>query len=180
MPSIAPRYAEGLLMTAKAHRLIDEIGEALEGFYALTQQSAELKEFLVNPVIPAAAKKETARRLLGENAPGYAKNFLFLLIDKGRISKLRDILDCYQDKRMRLDGILKVVITSGALLDDKQIEEISEMYRKKYGAKGVHAQTRVNSALLGGFRVQVGDILTDNSIAGRLLRLKTAIDRINR
>lgn len=179
MPAVEPRYAEGLLSAAKNPEQAAEIGKALEDFCALTEESSvELKEFLLNPSVPAEAKKATVQKILTDSAPVYARNFLFLLIDKGRIANLRGILDDYQDKRMQLGGVLKVVVTSDRPLDEKQVDEISEKYRKKYGAEKVYTQTRIDKTLMGGVRVQIGDILTDNSLAGRLRGIKSAIDRI--
>lgn len=182
MPAVEPRYAEGLLTAAKNPEQADAIGKTLEDFCVLTggaeQNSVELKEFLLNPAVPAAAKKEVVQKILNEDVPVYAKNFLFLLIDKGRIANLREILDDYQDKRMRLGGVLKVVITSDRPLSEQQAGEISDMYRKKYGAEKVYTKTRIDKNLLGGVRVQIGDILTDNSLAGRLRGIKSAIGRI--
>lgn len=63
-------------------------------------------------------------------------------------------------------------VESAVALSDDQQAAVRGNLEKKYGA-GLSLSFRVNPALIGGLRVQVGSDVYDGSVAGRLARLKS-------
>lgn len=74
--------------------------------------------------------------------------------------------------RLELDR-RKVVIESAVALDDAARDRVVAGLTKQYG-EGLSVTTRINSELLGGLRIRVGDDVLDGSVRGRLQRLSNA------
>ena len=175
MSVIAQNYAKGLLEAAGS--AAGEVATALEEFQKVFESSDELRAFIVNPVVPLEAKKGTVRQLLPENAPSVVMNFLCLLIDKRRFEFLNDIIIDFNLMKAKQDDILIIMATSAQPLTQQQQDELTSLYCKKYGKDKASLVNVVDPSLIGGLRIQVGDILTDDSVSGRLRALATAISQ---
>jgi F-type H+-transporting ATPase subunit delta len=67
----------------------------------------------------------------------------------------------------------KVTVESAVTLDEATRQRVMAGLAKQYGPDLV-AQYEVNSALLGGLRIRVGNDVFDGSVQGRLTRLANA------
>jgi F-type H+-transporting ATPase subunit delta len=120
----------------------------------------------------------TARRLFGLCQSGGRLNESRLrdLVARLVERKPRDfaaILSALQRlTRLELDR-RKVVIESAVALDDAARDRVVAGLTKQYG-EGLSVTTRINSELLGGLRIRVGDDVLDGSVRGRLQRLSNA------
>lgn len=175
MSAVSQRYACALLCAVKAPLNAEQIGEILKDFSDTMESSPELKFFLLNPVIPAAAKKDAIKKLLPSKTPVYVENFLCLLIDKRRLKELPSIVREYIHQIALQNGVLLIRVTSAVALTQAETNEISETCRKKHNAQKARVEVVIDKKLLGGIKVQIGDVLTDNSLSGRLRGLKSEL-----
>lgn len=67
----------------------------------------------------------------------------------------------------------KVVVQSATELDPASRQRVFSNLALRYG-NGIEIEYQVNSALLGGLRIQVGDDVFDGSVQGRIDRLAKA------
>ncbi|MDR1059964.1 MAG: F0F1 ATP synthase subunit delta, partial [Clostridiales bacterium] len=58
------RYARALLSLANTEREADAAGDALALFARLMRDDAELREFMLNPLVAASIRKDVARRVI--------------------------------------------------------------------------------------------------------------------
>ena len=65
-----------------------------------------------------------------------------------------------------------MAILSPFPLDTPQIDRITEKFRSLHGAASVKAEVKVDTSLIGGVKVVIGDKVTDGTAAGRLKALK--------
>lgn len=68
----------------------------------------------------------------------------------------------------------KAVIDSAAPLEAPETARLAELIRTRFGA-GMETEFRVDPALIGGIRVQIGSDVWDGSVLDRLNRLRQAI-----
>lgn len=88
---IVEPYAAALMSLAKSKDLAERFGQDVRSLLNLMDESQELKQFLGNPTLKPEDKKAVLQRLLGEDVDQYMRNFLMLLVDKGRIIFLEGI-----------------------------------------------------------------------------------------
>jgi F-type H+-transporting ATPase subunit delta len=98
-------------------------------------------------------------------------NTLNLMLDKGRISLLVDFVDQYRSLSDRHSGRIRAHCRTAAELNSKQLEALKSKLRKLTGASVVELEIQTDPQLLAGFIVNVGGMIIDGSLNGRLNRL---------
>jgi F-type H+-transporting ATPase subunit delta len=162
---IADRYASAIFELAAEQNKLDEIGQELKDIAHAIREYPDLARLLHHPLVTPADKIETLLKLAA-GATETTRNFLQVVVDKGRQSALPDIAVAYNTK---LDARLKrvqAIATTAVNLDD-DARSLLQKQLSEYLAQEVSLETRVDPAILGGVVVRVGDRLIDGSIKGR-------------
>ena len=93
---VAAPYAQALLSVAKSNDCVDQISQTAADLLSLLKESQDLSAFFANPVAAAEAKRGVVNQVLGDDANPQMKNFLLLLVDRGRIYLIEPILQQFQ------------------------------------------------------------------------------------
>ena len=164
-------YAEALMSIAQSNDQVDKIGEDVNTLLSLLESSPELKEFLANPIVQAAAKKAVLQQLVGEQLHPYMMNILKLLVDRRRILFLEGICQQFQTLLRRLKQTELAEITSAVELTEAQRESVKEKVKAISGAHEVELKTKIDPDLIGGVIIKVGSQVLDGSLRGQLRRI---------
>lgn len=168
-------YAAALLALAETPADARRCGEVLGEYAAAFEENALLRRVLHNPVLPRAFKKQVLTRIIAGDAPQTVLNCVRLMVDKGRIGLLPGVAVEYERQRAVLEGTLVIRIHSAVPLSGEETQRVCALFSARYGASGTRVETVLDPKLIGGIRVQVGDMLYDQSLAGRLSGLRRAI-----
>lgn len=103
-----------------------------------------------------------------------AQNLLRVLIENGRLSALPEIRDIYEDLKSEREGVVDAVITTARPLDDAQLAGLVTQLEGRFKRK-IKPQVVVESDLIGGVRVQVGDEVIDGSVRGKLAAMAAVL-----
>lgn len=103
-------------------------------------------------------------------------NFLRVLLKYDRVRLLPEITAQFEYLRQQAEGRLRVEVVSAMELDDDQRKRLSDNLAKRYG-RDVDIDSRVDSALIGGAVIRVGDEVIDGSVRGRLNRMAQHLAR---
>jgi F-type H+-transporting ATPase subunit delta len=140
-----------------------------------------LVAMLENPEISFNDKaKELAERLGYQNSE-FLK-VLSELIGKGKLSEIDDISIEYQrmlDNHRGIEGTETAEITTAIPLDNEYILSISKRLSTLTG-KPVVVTTKVDTKLVGGIIIKIGDKVIDGSVRSKLAALKKEMNRVNR
>jgi len=172
---VAARYADALadVVTARGSALKPQeaLGE-LRAFEAVLRTSADLKNALVSPAVPASRKKAVAARI-GEalGMSRIARNFLFVLIDHRRIAGLAEILQIFEQKLDERLGYASAQVVSARELTEAQRGALSAELEKLAG-KRIRMRVSVDEKLIGGVVARIGSTVYDGSVRGRLRSLE--------
>lgn len=167
---IASPYAAALMSIADSQGKVDAIAEDIRGLRQLLQESEELRGFLSNPLIKGEVKKSVLDRAV-EGLDSSTRNFLMLLVDKGRISFLDDICAEYQSLVRQRTGTVLAEVTSAVPLSDEQKESVRQKVLGFSGANQAELETRTDPDLIGGVIIKVGSQVIDASLRGQLRRI---------
>ena len=175
--SVARRYAKALLEIGVAGNNFDANGKELERIAAAFQTSPDLLRTLSNPVFPFAKRRliieELARRLALSKT---LRNFVLLLLDKGRIASIIDIAREHKNLVDAQAGRVRAVLTSAKPVDAALETRIKTALEKSTG-KVVLLEKKEDPALIGGMTTQVGDTVFDGSVRTRLQTLREELLR---
>jgi F-type H+-transporting ATPase subunit delta len=172
---IAEPYAKALMSLADSQDLVDRLGEDVASLRQLLDESADLKQFLDNPLIKPADKKGVLQRILGDSLHAYTLNFLMLLVDRGRILFLSDVCRSFQALlRTRKQTVLAQVTSTIALTPEQQ-QTIVDRVKTMTDAREVEIETILDPDIIGGIMVKVGSQFIDASIRGQLRRISISL-----
>ena len=133
---------------------------------------------LENPGKSIEEKAQLLAERLGEAKPGVLR-LVSDLISKGRLVELEDIYFEYQrfvDTHRGIEGTETAVITTAVPLDDDYILDIGKRLTKMMG-KPVIVNSKVDSSLIGGIIIKIGDQVMDGSVKSKLAVLKRELGR---
>jgi len=103
-----------------------------------------------------------------------ARNFLKALVENGRLLALPEIERQFLELKNVHDGVADALIETAFAMDDSAVAELLPILEKRFNRR-LKAVVRINSDLIGGVRVTVGDQCFDTSVRGRLEAMKAAI-----
>ncbi len=168
---IASPYAQALLSIAKAKDSVDDLSQIAADLLNLLNESEGLRDFLANPITSKDTKKGVLNKILGDDANVQMKNFLMLLVDKGRIYLAEPILQEFQSLVRELNQTVLAEVISAVELSDEQKETVRQKVQKMTDAKSVELESRIDPDLIGGVIIQIGSQVLDASIRGQLRRI---------
>ncbi len=168
---IAAPYAQALLSIAQSTSKVDELSAIAANLLDLLKESDELSAFLANPIANSDAKKGVLNQVLGEDTNHQMKNFLMLLVDRGRIYLVEPILQQFQARVRELNQTVLAEVTSAIALTDEQQETVRQKVQGMTQAKSVELVSRIDPELIGGVVIQIGSQVLDASIRGQLRRI---------
>jgi F-type H+-transporting ATPase subunit delta len=169
----ARALAEVVLAPENTHSLRpEEVQSQLDDFAAAWHESADLREVFLDPSFPAAQKVAILDKLntrLNMSQP--VRNFLAVLINHDRMEALDEVIAGFRHEMNLRLNIAEVEVTSARRLDDHQRKSLEAQVTRMTGS-AISAKFREDPSLVGGVIVKVGSTVYDDSIRGRLDRLK--------
>lgn len=169
--SLSRRYARALIELATEQSAVDAVGSELDAFAALYSGSPELQRTLDNPGFSLAERKAALVALLEKLGAGsLTRNFLSLVMDKGRIAHLGSIALAYQELSDEQQGRIRATVRSARALSPEAVARLKTQLESSTG-KSVILTEEADRSLIGGMVTQVGNLVFDGSVA-------TALDRI--
>lgn len=139
---------------------------------ALLRDNKDLREVWDNPSIPADQKRGVLDGITQRASIARpVRNFIAVLIDKGRISLLPEIVDQFaQELNQRLGFADAEVITARDLGGAERSALEADLARVT--GKKIRARYRQDRSILGGAIARVGSTVYDGSVTGQLERIR--------
>jgi F-type H+-transporting ATPase subunit delta len=169
--SVADRvYARALFDAALDGDKLEPVREQLAQVVAAEAEVPELRELLRNPQLDPRARAAALQDLLADGEE-LLRNFLLVLVDKGRTGQLEEIGREFERLVARHEGIVHAELTTAIELSDDEARELLSRIEESSGRK-VEATRKVDPGLIGGIVLQIGSHRLDASVRGRLERLR--------
>jgi F-type H+-transporting ATPase subunit delta len=173
---IVEPYAKALMSVAQSNDLTEQFGTEIRSMLELMKNSPELVEFVVNPTISRENKKAVLSRILGEEINPYMRNFLMLLVDKGRLFCLEGIGKEYLAQLRKVNQTVLAEVTSAVELTEDQMSTVRDKVKAMTGAREVEIESTIDRDLLGGVIIKVGSQVLDASLRGQLRRIGISLN----
>lgn len=167
-------YGKALYSAAKDLDRVQEMLAEAEELSELLEKESQFFEFMCTPVISAKEKKDVVSKVFKDQLSQELQNFLFILIDKGRVRHYHRIVRQYRHILHESEGFSAGTIFSVLSLTPEQIESFEEQTGKLL-KKRVKLENKIDRKLIGGVRIFIEGKVIDASIKGRLNTLKETI-----
>ncbi len=170
--TVARPYAEALFRVAQTGDLAAWSNLVSE----LAQLGAhpDVQAFARNPNVTAAQVADVFASLVKAPLTAEANNFIDMLIENGRVALLPEIGAQFAMLKNALEGAADAHITSAFAMSEAQVAELVKTLEKKFGRK-LNPTVTVDSSLIGGVRVVVGDQVLDTSVRAKLQQMNVAL-----
>jgi len=170
----ASRYAKALLELAQESGEAQGISDDMAFIARALDQSPPLSFFIRDTILPGAARRNALEALFSERIHPLTWNFLLLLENKRRLGLLTEICSTFHELDDARRGIVRGAMLSAGPVPATAVDTMAGHFGTLLG-KTVLLRTQESPALLGGCRVQVGDIVYDFSLAARLRLAQQAL-----
>lgn len=168
--TLARRYAIAVYSLAAQADAVDRIGEDLQRIFDGIEGNDEVRRFFFAPIIDRYRKEQVLATAFEGRVDDVALHTLLLLVRKHRESLLRTLLEQYRALEMSGRGVEALTVTSARPLSEHELATIAGRVEGIYGRR-FEAHLVVDSQLVGGIRITMGDRRVDGTIAGRLEQL---------
>jgi F-type H+-transporting ATPase subunit delta len=173
MEEIAEVYARALFDAAQENDALDRVHDELGEFAEALDSDRNLQVFLFSPYFSSEEKKDGVSRIISD-ADDRLVNFLELLAERHRMPALFRIRRHFDALWAEENQLLEVSVTSATELDPAVVEDIGEQIEKQTGRK-VELASSVDPDVLGGLKLQVGNMVLDATIRQRLETLRKQV-----
>lgn len=173
MAAVNNRYARAFAEVVLEQKLdtgkiLAELGSLVE----LVNSSPQLRAVWENPAVPAEQKRNLLDAIVQRaGVSRQVRNFLAVLIDRGRIVALAQIARQFETELNERLGFVEAEIASARELGEQEKRALEAQIAQVTGRR-VRARYVRDAALLGGAVIQVGSTIYDGSVKGQLQRLK--------
>ena len=175
--SVGRRYAEAFFAIAQEQNKIDEFQQELGEVVDVIMSNEDLKAFMYHVLIPPQEKKDILSKLFANRVSASTLHFLDLVMDKRRADHLEVMFDEYQTMADESKNVLKAEVTSAKHVNEKDLVELEKTLSEATGKK-VRVKLTVDSSLIGGVKVRIGDRVIDASVVKKIDMLKSSLKRV--
>jgi F-type H+-transporting ATPase subunit delta len=174
---LAKRYARALIELGMEHDCLEEYGKELDRLVEAFAVEPRLGLLMTSPSLADDKKVAILTGLCDYlELSKILRNFVGLLLERQRLQLLSDIADTYRDLADAARGIRRAQVASVVPLETRQREALLQALGERCGAKVV-LDEKIESDLLGGIRVRLGNQVLDGSVRSQLRRLAGTINK---
>lgn len=198
---IGGKYATALWRAASKSGDLEKVAEELNKVNTLAETNERFSQFLRNPITRRSQKTRTMKGIIDDIASSQTTKQFFgmplphspalpfsfsksewrmrlaaVLAENGRLDKLGDIVRKFEEMRAAQRGEVKAVVTTAEPLDQEDMDMLKNAL-KSWVSPDQHLQieTKVDSSLVGGFVVNIGDRQVDLSLDSRIKRAESIL-----
>jgi F-type H+-transporting ATPase subunit delta len=171
--TVARPYAEAVYKLAITNQSLSEWSKILQLAAAIAADDG-IKRLIGNPVVSAKQLGEIFLEIGRNKFNSEARNLIMLLADNRRILVLPQISQLFEQLKAQHEGVLEAKIVSAFAMEGRQLKKLIEDLERKFKRK-IEAQVSIDSELIGGVKVEIGDEILDASIRGKLEAMAVAL-----
>ncbi|MEE9373587.1 MAG: ATP synthase F1 subunit delta [Saprospiraceae bacterium] len=167
--SVARRYAKSLLDLAIDEKKLDSVIDDSKTL-AAALESRELFLLLKSPIIKGDKKLKALSTIFSGKIDDLTMRFIGLTMKKGRESILPEIIDSLQDQYNKMRNITTATLTTAVNIDSAVINDIETKLKSEGGH--VDLSTKIDSSIIGGYILEIGDKIYDASVQRQIKDLR--------
>ena len=169
---IASRYAKSLIDFAQENNKLEEVRTDM-ALLDKALESRDLVMLLKSPIVNELKKKEIFNVLFDGKLSDTTLGFLNITMNKGREEYIPAISDEFEAQYKLMKGISEVKLTTATPISEANLSSIkAKLLSSNETSQEVEIDTIVDPSILGGFIIEIGDKLYNDSIAYKLSQMK--------
>ncbi|HAV55784.1 ATP synthase F1 subunit delta [Aequorivita vladivostokensis] len=171
MSRAAIRYAKAILQKANENNTEAVVFGDMQSVYKTIEDSRELQAVLQSPVIKANDKKDALLKIFNGQSEA-THSLINILIANKRASLLGSVAKSYVDIYNDQQGVKAATVITAVPLTPEMETKVLAKVKELTGSDKVTLNSEIDSDIIGGFILRMGDIQYNASIANQLGNLK--------
>jgi F-type H+-transporting ATPase subunit delta len=163
-PRLAARYAKSIIGLAIEQGQLDSVYADMKFIRFVCKSSPDFVSVLKSPIFTSDKKQQLIESVTQERISQLSTLFIRLLVRKTRENALPEIAEAVLDQYNQIKGIHKVKLTTASPLSPDLQEMIVSKIKSNTPIQQIELETSVNDSIIGGFKLEIGDMLIDASI----------------
>ncbi len=168
------KYARALYSITQDRGITDKIKEEMISVKKVFNDEPKIQKILEQKQIPFYDKQKLISNVFGSSLSQISLGVLTILLKRGRILLLGEIIDEFCRMIAAEKGELKVEVKTALKISESSKRELSKALSDITGAK-VSLDVHIDETIIGGIVVRIGDKVIDGSIKGELANLRKKI-----
>lgn len=168
--TIARPYAEAVFKIAREKNVLAPWADALANLDAVVSDS-RVQMLISDPNVSAVQVETLVLGVISDKLDSgiaaEARNFVHVLVENGRLDVTTQIRGLYDDLKREHEGLLEARVISALPIGDEQVKSLVATLETKFKRK-ITAKVEIDSQLIGGVKIVVGDKVIDATVRGRL------------
>ena len=169
--TIARRYAQALNEQAAQAGVLEQVDADIDLISGALADSRELRAFFSSPIISREKKGQVVKALFEDHIQKVTMTFVALLVDKRREGIFPTVVSSYRELRDEQLGMTAVSVRTAYEPSAEDRATLEGELRSLTG-KQVRLETKIDTSILGGIVIRVGDMVYDGSITNQLATLR--------
>jgi F-type H+-transporting ATPase subunit delta len=171
---VASRYAKSVFDLAIELKLVEQVYKDMVLLEQVCRDNRNLVNLLKNPIVKYDYKLNVLNRIFEGHVNDLTLKFFALICRKNRADVLQETSKVFVTLYHEYKGIIRANVASAVDLSDEIRKDFEAIVSKATGKK-VELNTKVDESLIGGYILQVGDDMIDNSLKNKLVSLRRGL-----
>jgi len=167
--TIARPYAVAAYKLGREQKTLAKWSEML-GFAAAVASDVQMKAYIQDPKAVSSELQDAFLKVCGDKLNEEGKNMIKVLVEYNRMDILPAIASAFEELKAQDEGVLDAQIFAAAKPSAAEVKDLVKRLEIKFGKK-IEASVSVDSELIGGIKIIVGDTVIDASVKGQLQNL---------
>ena len=168
---VSKRYARALLSLSQENHIMDRTYKDMKLVSHTLGLNKELQAFLRSPIIREGKKQRVLSSIFESRIHPLLMKYMLIIVRKQRASLLLGVARAYLIVYKEAMGIELVKVTT-ALPMDKALREKALHVAKSLTSHDIEFVEAVDSGIIGGFILDLGDLQYDASIRSKLVSMR--------
>jgi F-type H+-transporting ATPase subunit delta len=175
---IAAPYARALFDFSVEKNIMHQITADFQNLGVFLDESNELLDYLNNPIVSQASKSEILTKILKPQINAETFKFLMILVERGRINVLQEVITNYLDLVYETASIKTIEVATAYPFANLQKNTLIQKLKELTNAREIRLVITVDSSLIGGFLIKTESKIIDFTIKNQLQKLAKHLDTV--
>jgi F-type H+-transporting ATPase subunit delta len=175
---ISKTYGDALFELAIEENKIDILLEEIEQLQDILAQNEDFGKLMNHPKILKEEKIQVAKNVFEGRISNELLGFLTIVISKDRYKDIDEILAYFIAEVKKFKGIGIATVTTAVPLKEDQCRKIEQKLLDTTEYKSMEMHYTLDTSLIGGMVIRIGDRVVDSSISTKLNELQRELLKV--
>ena len=175
---IAAPYARALFDFSVEKNIMHQITADFQNLETFVSETTELTEYLNNPIVSKAAKREILAKTLESQINTETFKFLIILVNRNRINLLESVINNYLELVYETASIKMIEVSTAFAFTNSQKNTLIKKLKELTNAREIRLVISVDPSLIGGFLIKTESRVINFTIKNQLEQLAKHLDAV--